>query len=139
MSPLSNYRPKQLSLGPLEKEVLQIVWELGNVTVKDVHEQILKDPNRELAYASVTTVLNRLTKKGWLTCNKQGRSFTWLPLMSQQEAQALQAYEQLHQFLALANPDMVAAFADHLDQASVEQIDAIAQKLRNLRINREDQ
>jgi predicted transcriptional regulator len=138
MSPLSNYRPKQLSLGPLEKEVLHIVWKLGNATVKEVHEQILQDPNRELAYASVTTVLNRLTQKGWLACNKQGRSFTWQPLISQQDAQALQAYERLNQFLAVANPDIVAAFADSLDQANVAKLDAIAQKLRNLRTLKEE-
>jgi predicted transcriptional regulator len=59
MKLLPNYRPKQLSLGPLETEILQIVWELGAVTVKDVHERILSDPDRELAYTSVTTVLKR--------------------------------------------------------------------------------
>lgn len=75
MAPLPNYRPRQLSLGPLETEILEIVWELGITTVKDVHERILSDPNRELAYTSVTTVLRRLTDKGWLTCNKQERAF----------------------------------------------------------------
>ena len=70
MSPLPDYRPKQLSVGPLESEILQIIWKLGEVTVKDVHDCILNDPSRELAYASVTTVLRRLTEKGWLVCNK---------------------------------------------------------------------
>ncbi len=109
------------------------------MTVKDVHEQILTDPDRELAYASVTTVLKRLTQKGWLVCDKQGRSFIWKPLISQPQAQALRAYEQLNQFLAVGNPDIVAAFADRLDQASLEQLEAIAQQLRNLRQKREEQ
>jgi predicted transcriptional regulator len=139
MSTLPNYRPKQLSLGPLEKEILQIIWELETVTVKDVHDRILSDPDRELAYTSVTTVLNRLTKKGWLVCNKQGRSFTWRALVTQAQAKALFAYEQLNQFLAVGNPDVVAAFADSLDQSSVEQIEAIAQKLRAIRKAREEQ
>ena len=60
---LPNYRPKKLSLGFLEQEILEIVWELRQVTVKDVHDRILADPNRELAYTSVTTVLRRLTEK----------------------------------------------------------------------------
>jgi predicted transcriptional regulator len=137
MAALPNHRPQQLSLGPLESEILQILWELGSATVKDVHEQILKDPDRELAYTSVTTVLNRLTKKGWLACDKQCRSFTWRPLVSSQQAKALQSYEQLNQFLAVSNPDVVAAFADSLDQASVEQLQAIAEKLRTLRNQRE--
>lgn len=139
MVPLPNHRPKQLSLGPLEAEILKIVWERGSVTVKDVHEQILENPNRELAYASVTTVLNRLTQKGWLACDKQSRSFTWHPLVSEDQAKALQAYEQLNQFLAVGNPDIVAAFADSLDRASIEQIEAIAQKLQAIRKAREEQ
>jgi predicted transcriptional regulator len=61
MVPLPNHRPTQLSLGPLEAEILKIVWKRGSVTVKDVHDQILANPKRELAYASVTTALNRLT------------------------------------------------------------------------------
>ncbi|PSO55645.1 MAG: CopY family transcriptional regulator [Cyanobacteria bacterium QH_8_48_120] len=138
MTPLPDYRPKQLSLGPLETEILEIVWELGSATVKQVHEQILSDPERELAYTSVTTVLRRLTKKGWLSCNKQGRAFYWQPLVSCEQAQAIQAYEQLHRFLAVSNPDVVASFADSLDAASLEQIEAIAQRLETLRRQREE-
>ncbi len=138
MPSLPNYRPKQLSLGPLETEILQVIWELGEVTVKDVHERILADPDRELAYASVTTVLRRLTAKGWLACNKQGRIFYWRPLVSSAEAQALKAHEQLHKFLAVGNPDIVAAFADSLDQASLEQLQAIAQRIQAARQGREE-
>lgn len=138
MVPLPNHRPKQLSLGPLETEILKIIWELGAVTVKDVHERILVDPDRELAYASVTTVLNRLLQKGWLTCDKQDRSFIWQPTISEAEAQVIQAYEQLNRFLAVGNPDVVAAFADNLDRASIEQIEAIAEKLQAIRTAREE-
>jgi predicted transcriptional regulator len=38
----------------------------------------------------------------------------------------------------VTNPDVVAAFADSLDQTSVEQLEAIAAKLRALRQARED-
>jgi predicted transcriptional regulator len=133
MAPLPNYRPKQLSLGPLETEILQIVYSLGSATVKDIHERILSDPDRELAYASVTTVLNRLAQKGWLKCDKQERTFIWQPRLSAAEAQAIQAYEKLQQFLAIGNPDIVAAFADRLDRSSLEQIEAIAQRLQAIR------
>ncbi len=139
MASLPEYRPKQLSLGPLEAEILEIIWELGPVTVKDVHDRILADPDRELAYTSVTTVLNRLTQKGWLICNKRNRSFSWQAALSQAEARAIQAYEQLNQFLAVGNADVVAAFADSLDQTSVDQLDAIAQRLKAMRQAREEQ
>jgi predicted transcriptional regulator len=139
MAPLPNYRPKQLSLGPLESEILNIVWDLGTATVKDIHDRILSDPDRELAYTSVTTVLNRLTQKGWLACHKQGRAFSWQPLVSREEAQAMNAYDSLHRFLAIGDPDLVASFADSLDTASLQQLDAIASRLKAIRRQREEQ
>ena len=139
MVPMPSYRPKQLSLGPLEAEILEIIWQLGSATTKDVHERILTDPDRELAYASVTTVLRRLTQKGWLTCDRQDRAFRWQPLLSQEQARMLQAHDQLKRFLAVGNPDIIAAFADSLDQASLEQLDAIAQRLQAIREAREEQ
>ena len=138
MSPLPNHRPQQMSLGPLETEILNIVWDLGCATVKQVHELILADPDRELAYTSVTTVLRRLTQKGWLVCDESNRAFVWRPLISRREDKILRAHQQLNQFLAVGNPDVVAAFADSLDSASLDQIEAIAQKLKAVRKAREE-
>ena len=139
MAGLPQYRPRQLSLGPLETEILEIVWGLGCATVKDVHEKILSDPNRELAYTSVTTVLRRLTEKGWLSCDKKERAFYWKPLVSRDEAQAILAYDRLNRFLAVGNPDLVASFADSLDTSSLDQLDAIASRLEAIRRQREKQ
>lgn len=130
------YRPKQMSLGPLEQEILQILWQLGQATVKDIHEHILANPDRELAYSSVTTVLNRLTNKGWLLCQREGKAFSWVPRVSAAQAQAIQSYEQLQQFLAVSNPEVVTAFADSLDTASLDQLEAIAHRLKSLRHQR---
>lgn len=141
MSPLPRYRPRQLSLGPLEAEILAIIWTKGGATVKDIHDHILADPDRDLTQASVTTVLQRLAKKGWLRreaiqrekFGKLRRVYQWQPTVSQQEAQLLTAHQQLQSFLAIGSPDIVAAFADSLDTAELDQLDAIADRLRVLR------
>jgi len=138
MPPLPDPRPRHLSLGPLETEILEILWRLGSASVKEIHDQILTDPNRELAYASVTTVLRRLTQKGWLACDRQDRAFRWRPLVSLEETQILQAHERLQRFLAISNPDLVAAFADALDGASADKLEAIAQRLKAVRQAREE-
>lgn len=137
MAFLPKYRPRKLSLGPLEAEILEIVWNLKTVTVKDVLDCILADPDRELAYTSVTTVLRRLTKKGWLKCNKKGRAFSWQALITREQAQAIKSYESLNGFLAVSNPELVASFADSLDSASFEQIEQIAARLQDIRRQRE--
>ena len=133
MAHLPDYRPKQMSVGPLEAEILGIVWELSSATVKDVHDRILSDPDRELAYTSVTTVLRRLTEKGWLACDKEGRAFYWRPLLTKEQADMIKAHDQLHRFLAVGNPDVIAAFADSLDQAASDQIEAIAKRIQAAR------
>jgi len=138
MSFLPKYRPEKLSLGFLEEEVLEIIWDLELASAKDIHDKILEDPERELAYASVMTVLQRLTKKGWLKYVKKSRAFYWYPLISRDQAKAIKSYEQLNNFLAVSNPDVVASFADSLDTASVEQIQAIADRLTKIRQQREE-
>lgn len=137
MVPLPEYRPKRLSLGPLEAEILNIIWELGSVTVKDVHNRILTDSNRELAYTSVTTVLHRLTDKGWLVCDKHRRVYYWQALLTKKQAQVIQAHEQLQKFLVVGNPDIIAAFADILDESASEKIQAIAKRIQAIRKARE--
>lgn len=141
MAPLPDYSPKQLTLGPLEAEILELLWQMGSATVRDLHEQILADPDRELAYASVTTVLNRLAQKGWVVREKDQKdqkAFRWRSRVSRQDAKILQAHDQLQQFLAVSNPDIVAAFADSLDAASLKQLDAIAQRIQAARRAREE-
>ena len=127
------YRPKNLSLGPLETEIVEILWRLGETSATAVHQQILADINRELTYSSVSTVLKRLEKKGWVSCSRESRIHIWQVTVSRQQAAILKAHEQLHRFLAVGSPEVVAAFADTLDDSSLAQLDEIAQKIQAVR------
>lgn len=135
--PLFPHRPKSLSLGPLETEILEIIWQHNGATAKQIHEQILDNPDRELTYASVSTVLNRLVAKGWLSRKKHRRAFIWQPCLSRREAQVLQAHHQVKQLLAVGDAEIVAAFADELDNASLDRFEAMAQRLKAARLQRD--
>jgi predicted transcriptional regulator len=137
MTPLPKHRPKQLSLGPLESELLNIIWDSTRISATDIHDRILADPDRELAYGSVMTVLRRLEQKGWIACDKEGRTFYWHTLISREETQALTAYHQLNRFLEVGDADIVAAFANDLDRASMDKLEAIATRLKTIRQSRE--
>lgn len=147
MDSIPSYRPKTLSLGPLEAEIIEILWQLGSTSATAVHQHILADIDRELTYSSVSTVLKRLTKKGWVACDRKGvsaetgkkRVHIWSTLISREEADILKAHEQLHRFLAVGSPDIVAAFADSLDDESMAQIDAIAQRVKSARMARNNE
>lgn len=145
MAYIPSYRPKTLSLGPLETEIIYILWQLGSTSATAVHQHILEDIDRELTYSSVSTVLKRLMKKGWVACDRKGisleagkkRVHIWSTLVSREQSEILRAHDQLHRFLAVGSPDIVAAFADSLDDESMAQIDAIAQKVKSARIARD--
>ena len=139
MTPFPSYRPKNLSLGPLEAEIVEILWLIGPTSATAVHQHILEDIERDLTYSSVSTVLKRLIKKGWVSCDRQNRIHIWKALVSRRSADILKAHQQLQQFLAVGSPEIIAAFADTLDDDSLDQLDAIAQKVKAARANRDQQ
>lgn len=49
-------------LGPLESEVMDVVWDFGEVTVRDVHDAL--QAKHPIAYTTVMTTLGRLADKG---------------------------------------------------------------------------
>lgn len=53
-------------LGPLESQLMEIVWDsTGPVSVRDVHTALARR-KRELAYSTVKAVLTNLASKGYL-------------------------------------------------------------------------
>lgn len=65
---------------PLELECLKVLWKLGQGNVKDVRRALTE--NRNLAYTTVMTVLDRLERKGGVVRRKVGRSFLYSPVLS---------------------------------------------------------
>jgi predicted transcriptional regulator len=61
-----------------ELEIMQVVWDLGGGTVRQVHERL--NQNRPLAYTTVMTMMGILEDKGHLTRTKQGRAYHYDPV-----------------------------------------------------------
>ncbi len=68
-------------LGPLEQEVLELVWQRGTASVRDIHLAI----GARLAYTTLMTTLDRLFKKGLLARHKDGRAFCYSPQATPEE------------------------------------------------------
>jgi len=62
-------------LGETEMEILNHVWKLGEASVADVREQILK--SREVAYTTVMTIMKNLSDKSYLKYRKEGMSYIY--------------------------------------------------------------
>jgi predicted transcriptional regulator len=51
-------------LGPLEADVMAVVWEHDEVTVRDVYQELARKTS--IAYTTVMTTMSRLSDKGLL-------------------------------------------------------------------------
>ena len=50
--------------GELQRAVIEVVWELGEASVRQVWKRLCR--NKELAYTTVLTAMQRLERAGWL-------------------------------------------------------------------------
>jgi predicted transcriptional regulator len=117
---------------PLELECLTALWGMGEGTVQAVRDiLVLKKP---LAYTTVMTMLDRLTRKQVLARRKVGRSFVYSPLVSRESVQQ-NAVRELVNSLFDGNPSSLSdflnggsrrheAFARPEQEAAPESLDA---------------
>lgn len=70
-------------LTEVELELMNVIWDLGECTVKDVQGAL--PTGRELAYTSVATVMKILEQKGVLASRREERAHTYYPLLERAE------------------------------------------------------
>ena len=69
------------ALGPLESRVLERLWaEARPLTVRHVQAEFAP-----LAYTTLMTTLDRLSRKGWLVRRRSGRAFAYEPRCSREQ------------------------------------------------------
>ncbi len=74
-------RPPSRYPTELELEILKVVWRQGPQSGREVRDTLAQ--RRELAYTSVMTVLNIMTKKKYLRRSKSGASFVYRAVVSE--------------------------------------------------------
>ncbi|MDQ3216300.1 MAG: BlaI/MecI/CopY family transcriptional regulator, partial [Actinomycetota bacterium] len=79
MTPRKN-QPLAAVLGPLEAEVMEVVWDRPEVTVRDVYA-VLSD-RRHIAYTTVMTTMGRLAEKGLLCRTESHPAHRFRPRVS---------------------------------------------------------
>ena len=87
---------RQVMLGPLEQEVMDVLWNSGARNVREV----VKRMRRELAYTTVMTTMDRLYKKGLLARELDERAFIYSPKLTRQEWNRRRAGEMMAGFLS---------------------------------------
>lgn len=107
-------------LGPLEAEVMEVVWQRDEVTVRDVHKAL--KAKRSIAYTTVMTTLGRLTDKGLLQRVEGQPAHHYSPLVSR-EQYARSTVKSVVDWLVSHFPDPAVAYL--VDKAREEDEDVI--------------
>lgn len=104
---------KVFQLGPLEQEVMEIIWSRPTVTVREVFEVVKK--KREIAYTTIMTIMNRLVTKGYLNQIRSGKTYSYTPKKNQEQTLRSLVKQTLNTFINQFGEEAVAAFLDEAD------------------------
>lgn len=72
-------------LGELEHEVMEVLWDAGESTVRSVLGTLNERSRRERAYTTVMTVMGNLHRKDALTRRRHGRLDLYAPVLDRDE------------------------------------------------------
>lgn len=103
-----------LRLGTLEAQVMDVLWDGGSATVREVIQRLPSDP----AYTTIATVLTNLDRKHMVTITRERRSTRYAARISRQEHAALLMEQALQ-----ASRDRTAAilqFVDSMPESDLE-------------------
>jgi len=96
---------EQVRLTKFELEIMQVLWDLGSGSVREVQERLPE--KRRPAYTTVQTIVRRLEEKGAVRrVKKIGNAFIFEPLVSRRSAHHRLITELLELFGGSARPLM---------------------------------
>jgi predicted transcriptional regulator len=75
-------KPEKETLTELELQIMQVIWRLGPSGVSSVREGL----EQRLAYTTVQTMLNILTKKGKLKRKLRGQAYEYSAIVTEAKA-----------------------------------------------------
>jgi predicted transcriptional regulator len=119
-------------LGPLESEIMDVVWDQTEVTVRDVHESLTAA--RPIAYTTVMTTLGRLAEKGLVQRLEDQPAHRYRPLVSR-EQYARSTVRSVVDWLVDRFPDPAVAY---LVDAVEKDDDQVVDRLRDAIEQRRD-
>lgn len=115
-------------LGELERSVMNVLWDANvSLTVREVLDRM---GDRDLAYTTIMTVLDRLGTKEMVRRERDGRAYRYAPALSRDAATS----ELLHAALDEAGADRTSAlvhFARTVEPAEAQALRAALDEIES--------
>lgn len=118
-------------LGPLETEVMDIIWAQGEVTVRDVYDELRA--GRTIAYTTVMTTMGRLADKGFLGREEDRQAHRYWPLLSKERYARSTVQSVMDWLVGQFQEPTVAYLVDRVDQGDTELLESLRTAIERAR------
>jgi BlaI family transcriptional regulator, penicillinase repressor len=125
---MQNYR---LPADGLEYEVMLLLWLLGTVSVRELHERLGVPAGR--VYTTTAKVVDRLREKGLISRKRDSGGFVYSPTVDRQEVERVRARHLLNRFLGAAPHAAMAALVEAVDEIDPELLEELEQTIKSKR------
>ena len=113
-------------LTPLESLIMDRVWQLSEVTVRQVQEEL--STVKPMAYNTVLTMMRILRKKGFLESERAGRMDLYRPIVTREEMGKGLLSDLLERFYSGSTTALVSQLLD-LDALTSREVKAIRKQV----------
>lgn len=114
-------------LGPLEAEVMEIIWDRGEVTVRDVHRALAS--RRDIAYTTVMTTMGRLSDKKLLQRIEDQPAHRYQALLSREQYANSTVKNVVDWLVNHFRDPAVAYFIDRVEEEDSAVIDSLREAI----------
>ncbi|MEW5706585.1 MAG: BlaI/MecI/CopY family transcriptional regulator [Actinomycetota bacterium] len=131
---LSSFRPSESGirkvLGDLEADIMEQVWQRDVTSVREVYEALKQA--RDIAYTTVMTVMVRLSEKGILKKEREGKHYLYRPTVSREELSKTMLSSIINGFKADFGSQALAFFIEELseDKQTLDELEALIREKR---------
>ena len=111
----------QKQLTKAEEQIMQVLWDLKEASVKQIIEQ-LDEPKP--AYNTVSTIIRILETKGFVSHKPEGRGYVYFPLLEKSEYSNQSLHKLMNGYFGGSFKSMVSFFVkeNKMDISELEDI-----------------
>ena len=111
---------------------MEILWTKGSMKGRDLYQEIRRE--KDIAYTTALTVLDRLSKKGFIKKDRESGTILFTPAISRQAYES-KVTESFVQKAFDISPDLaISAFADmfsKMPKGSLDNLERLLEKKKN--------
>jgi BlaI family penicillinase repressor len=121
---------KQTKPTESELEILRVLWERSEATVRDVHEELSK--TKDAGYTTTLKLMQIMHEKGMVKRDESNKTHKYIPLISREKTQKQFVGKMIDTLFQGSSSQLVMqALGNH--KASKEELDEIQKLIDNLK------